>query len=114
MKQNCEEVQEFDYINGEKDRELESLKKELETKSVTMELPIHLSTELSVGACGTNVDRHLPTTIGLQSATLLHPAKTTPPSRLATTLLQPLLQSIKMPPPMFVSLHVYHWYVTAG
>ena len=67
-KQNCDQVQEFDYIIGEKDRELESLKKELETKSVTVELPIQLSTELPVGAHGTNVDGHLPTIIGLQSA----------------------------------------------
>ena len=109
-KQNCDHVQEFDYIIGEKDRELESLKKELETKSVTMELPIQLSTELPVGACGTNVDGHLPTTISLQSATLLHPVKASPPSGLATTLSQPLLQSIKMPPPITTCVSL----VTAG
>ena len=109
-KQNCDQVQEFDYIIGEKDRQLESLKKKLETKSMTMELPIQLSTELLVGARGTNVDGHLPTTIGLHSATLLHPVKLPPPSGQATILLQPLLQSIKMPPPItkYVSL------VTAG
>ena len=109
-KQNCDQVQEFDYIIGEKDRELESLKKELESKSVTMELPIQLSTELPVGACGTNVDGHLPTTIGLQSATLLHPVKVPPPSGLAPTLSQSLLQSIRMPPPITTCVSL----VTAG
>ena len=109
-KQNCDQVQEFDYIIGEKNRELESLKKELETKSVTMELPIQLSTELPVGARGTNVDGHLPTTVGLQSATLLHPIKVPPSSGLAPTLSQPLLQSIKMPPPITTCVLL----VTAG
>ena len=71
---------------------------------------MQLSMELPVGACGANVDGHLPTTIGLQSATLLHPVKASPPSGLATTLPQPLLQSIKMPPPIITCVSL----VTAG
>ena len=109
-KQNCHQVQQFDCIIGEKDRELESLKKELETKSVTMELPIQRSTEWPGGARGTNVVGHLPTTIGLLSATLLHPVKVPPPSGQTTTLSQPLLQSIKMPPPITTCVSL----VTAG
>ena len=80
---------------------------------MTMELPIQRSTELPVGARGTNVDGHLTTTIGLQSATLLHPIKASPPigqTGLAPTLLQPLLQSIKMPPPITTCVSL----VTAG
>ena len=39
-KQSCDQVQEFDFIISEKDRELESLKRELETKSDTYLLPL--------------------------------------------------------------------------
>ena len=87
-KQNCDQVQEFDFIISEKDQEFESLKRELETKSATMELPVQLSTGLPVGTRGTIVDGYLPTTIGLQSATLLHPVKASPSSGTSTTLSQ--------------------------
>ena len=43
-------------------------------------------------------------------ATLLHPVKVPPPSRLAPTLSLPLLQSIKMPPPITTCVSL----VTAG
>ena len=97
-KQNCDQVQEFDLITYEKDRELESLKKESEAKSVTVELPIQFPTELPVGMCGVNVDRFLSITIGLQSAVLLCPVKASISSGLDTTLSRPLLQSIEMSP----------------
>ena len=38
-KKNCEQVKEFDLIIWEKDKELESLKKQLEAKDVMVELP---------------------------------------------------------------------------
>ena len=53
-----------------------------------MELPVQLSTELPVGTCGINVDGHISTTTGLQSATLLHPVKASPSSGVGTTLSQ--------------------------
>ena len=60
-----------------------------------MEPLVQLLTELPVGTQGTNVDGHLPTTIGLQSAMLSHLVKASP-SNVSHSLRQP----IKVPPPI--------------
>ena len=78
----------------EKNRELELLKNELETNSVTMELPKQLSMELPDVAHSANVDGPSPTTIGLQRANLLQPVKVSLSSGLGRILSQPLLPPI--------------------
>ena len=77
-KQNCDQVWETDLILWEKERELESLRKQLEARSVMVGLPAQPLTERSTGLCGTNADGSLPATTDLQRAALLQPVKTFP------------------------------------
>ena len=82
-KKNCEQVKEFDLIIWEKDKELESLKKELKAKSVIGNLPTQPVTEQLNRVCDTKVEE---ATFGMQKNTSLPLNKTLP----VTTLGDPV------------------------
>ena len=71
MEKNCEQVKESDLIIWEKDKELESLKKQLEAKDVMVELPEQSVMEQSNRVSVTKVEGLLPTTLSMQRNTLL-------------------------------------------
>ena len=96
-KKNCDQVREFDLIIWARERELASLRKQLEAGGVTVTLPL---TGQSIGMSGANIGEPLSATTNPQGAALSQSITafpvvtscptlaTTPLSRQATTSLQ--------------------------
>ena len=90
-KKNCEQVKEFNLIICEKDKELESLKKELKAKNMIVELLTQPVAEQLNRVCDTKVEG---TTLGEPVATMPHPDQNITQSQIPIKLTgQPLSQS---------------------